>query len=354
VGCDVQVWANSGPGFASDQFDEAGIPWAIHPSCWPCRKRHIPRFIWRVIRTAQALRRENPDVILGYCPRPCISAGLAWSWSPAKVCIWGQRNTGDLRGDLVERFAYHRCSAVICNAEHEVDYLRQTLGETLASVYVVHNGIDMSRSQNTSTEWRTKLEISEGAIVATMLANFRFQKDHPTLLRAWRKVLDNIPESQQRPHLLLAGAHQESFESTYQLASNLGLLNSIHFLDHVKDVSGLLAASDIGILTTENEGLSNAILEYMASGLPVVATDLPGNHEALGDYPNQLFCKPGDPDNLASVIQALLQNQSLRGELSKRNFQRASKEFSVEAMIEKMVSIICDLLIDSHRSNKKG
>jgi len=132
LGCDVQVWGNSGPGLAADQCDEAGIPWAVHPSTWPCRKRNMVRFVWRVLQTVRALRQERPDVILAYCPRPCISCGLAWRSSLAKLFIWGQRDCDDLRGDAVERFAYRRASAVICNAAHEIDYLRRTLGETCA------------------------------------------------------------------------------------------------------------------------------------------------------------------------------------------------------------------------------
>jgi glycosyltransferase involved in cell wall biosynthesis len=221
-------------------------------------------------------------------------------------------------------------------------------------MYVVYNGVDLEQSIKTRTELRSELAIGENTPVVTMLANFRYQKDHSTLLYAWRKLLYSLAVDKDLPCLLLAGAFQESFNSVHKLASSLKLLDTVKFLGKVDDVAGLLKASDIGVLTSPQEGLPNAIIEYMASGLPVVATDSPGNREVLGDYPNQLFCRPGDPDNLASVIHALLQNQSLRRELGKQNFQRASKEFSVEVMTEKMVSIICDLFIDSHRSNKKG
>lgn len=343
LGCDVRVWANSGPGLAADQCDEAGIPWAIHSSCWPCRKRHRARFVWRVIRTIQALRRERPDVILAYCARPCISSGLAWRWSPAKAFIWGQRDCY-LPKDVVVRFAYRRASAVICNAEHEVEYLRQTLGETRAPVSVVHNGLELGPCRKTRAEWRAELGIDEDTIVVTMVANFQFQKDHPTLLRAWHKLLATIPEGQTRPRLLLAGAPQESFKAVHQLASSLGLLDAVNFLGQVQDVSGLLAASDIGVLTSPHEGLPNAVIEYMASGLPVVATDSPGNCETLGDDPQQPFCKPGDPESLAARLQVLLYDSDLRHKLGRRNRQRASEEFSIDRMCETTVGIISALL----------
>ncbi len=346
LGCDVRVWGHVVPrGPIIEQCNEAGIPWDIFHFRWPCRELSLFRYGWRMVR---ALRRERPDVIMAYTTWPNVICGLVWRWSPAKVCIWGQRNINDLRGDAVERFAYRKVSAVICNAKHEVNYLRRTLGETPAPIPVVHNGLDLAPCELTRNEWREKLGISADTTVATMVANFRPQKDHPTLLHAWRKVLATIPEGQTRPRLLLAGAPQESYETVYQLASSLGLLDAISFLGQVKDVSGLLAATDIGVLTSTYEGLSNAVLEYMASGLPVVATDLAGNREALGDYPQQVFCKPGDSNSFADQLRSLLHNPDLRQELGACNRKRALTEFSIDAMCSTTSGIIADLLDGLH------
>lgn len=139
LGCDVRVWGNlAGLGLVVEKCNDAGIPWAIHRFLWPCRKSSLLRDGWCVLR---ALRRERPDVILTYTTWPNVGCGLTWRWSPAKVCIWGQRSVNDLQGHPVERFAYRRVSAVVCNADHQVNYLRQTLGETRAPVSVVHNGL---------------------------------------------------------------------------------------------------------------------------------------------------------------------------------------------------------------------
>lgn len=345
LGCDVRVWGHhhhhSGPELVIDHCDAAGIPWTTHRFRWPCRKTALVRDCWGMMR---ALNRERPDVILAYTPWPSIGCGLIWRWSSAKTFIWGQRDCDDLRGDFVERFAYRRASAVICNAAHEVDYLRRTLGETRAPISVVCNGVDLAPCWKSRAEWRTELGIDEDATVATMVANFRPQKDHPALLHAWRKVLATIPLGQTRPRLLLAGAPQESYTAIHQLASRLGLLDTVTFLGQVRDVSGLLAASDVGVLTSTHEGLSNAVIEYMASGLPVLATDLPANREALGDDPQQPFCKPGDTDSLAARLQVLLRDPDLRQKLGSRNRQRALAEFSIDAMCKITVGIIGDLL----------
>lgn len=339
-GCDVRVWANSGSGHAAEQLTMAGIPCAVQASIWPCRKRHLPRTVWRVIQTISALRRLRPDVIYAYCPRPCISSGVAWKWSPAKAFIWGQRDSDDLRGDLIERYAYRRASAVVCNAAHEVGYLERTLGAANAPISVVHNGLEFGPHQGARTEWRATLGIADDAIVATMLANFRFQKDHSTLLLAWSELEKKTPEGKSQPRLLLAGAPQESVESVRKLVDKLQLHDSVIFLGQVKDVAGLLASSDIGVLTTHHEGLSNSIIEYMACGLPVVVTDIPSNRETLGDTRPQQYCKRKDPADLADRLNILMASCKLREELGKRNQQRARQAFSVKTMCEQTVSII--------------
>lgn len=349
LGCDIRVWANNGPGLASALFEEQGVSWKIQPSTWPCRKQHYLRFLWRVFRTVQALRIERPDVILSYCPRPSISSGLSWRLSSAKVFIWGQRDTGDLRGDLVERYAYRRSSAVICNAEHEVEYLKNTLGNTKAPIFVVHNGLELSKCKKSRKEWRGELNIPMDSIVATMVANFRYQKDHQTLLLAWKQVLEKMQTNTSRPYLLLAGAYQESYRSIFKLAIDLGLVHSIKFLGQVQDISGLLKTSDIGSLISFHEGLPNAVLEYMAIGLPVVATDLPGNREVLGDVADDQLCRACDEESIAERLLELIRSPDQRRRLGDLNRQRATCNFSVESMCLAMTEIVIEQLTRFHK-----
>jgi glycosyltransferase involved in cell wall biosynthesis len=177
-----------------------------------------------------------------------------------------------------------------------------------------------------------------------MVANFRSQKDHQTLLHSWKRIIDTWKSDETIPHLLVAGAAHDTYDNIRKLASQLNLLGSIHFLVPVADVTGLLAASDIGVLTSHHEGLSNSIIEYMASGLPVVATDLPGNQEALGDDINQPLVRHGDPDELADKLLSLLNDPERRRANGERNRKRAESEFSAQAMCERTVTIINDLL----------
>jgi len=341
-GCDVRVWStHAGSGPVTAACEELGIPWAVHRFRWPCRKSSLVR---DGLRFVKELRRERPDVILSYTTWPNVGCGLLWRWTPAKLCIWGQRSVNDLRGDAIERLAYRHVSAVICNARHQVDFLRGRLGETPAPVSVIHNGVDLPAPQRTREEWRHDLGIPLDAPVVAMVANFRAEKDHPTLLRAWKELTAVMPEGVPKPRLLLAGARQTAYATVRALASELQLGDSVVFLNQVGDVSGLLAASDIGVLVSTHEGLPNAVLEYMACGLPVVATDIPGNREALGANAQGLLCPAGHPQALGSILRELISNPELRQVVGCRNRCRAAAEFSVQAMCERTAVVITGLL----------
>jgi glycosyltransferase involved in cell wall biosynthesis len=354
LGCDVRVWGHHhhrrGPERVISICEELGIPCSEYKFRWPCGKIALVKGALRLLR---GLYRERPDIIIPYLPWPSVGCGLVWRWSPARVCIWGQRNCGDLRGDAVERFAYRRASAVICNASHEVAYLEQALGRAAAPVHVVNNGVDLPPAKQSSEQWRVKLGVGRDTTLAVMAANFREQKDHPTLLRSWKALLDRDPSLAVSARLVLPGAPLDSYESVQSLYYELGLGDAVLFPGQVQDMAGLLGAGDIGVLATHFEGLPNAILEYMTCGLPVVATDIPGNREALGDGAGEQLCGPGDAESLASKLEPFLRDRELRSRLAARNLERAKSEFTIERMCASTTKVLEGLLLSAGGQTKR-
>ena len=337
-GWEVNIWSTLGhEGAIADECKNLGIATAAHRFLWPCRRSSLVRDTWRLV---WALRRLRPNVILSYCASPNVGCGLASRLAGVKACIWGQRDVQGLRGDRVERFAFRRASAVICNAEHEVEYLERMLGQTRVATHVIHNGLDLVPAKKTRGEWRRELQLPDGVPVGVMLANFRPEKDHATLLRAWTRLLEGVAEGAVRPCLVLAGAPHSTHGDVMRLAMQLGIADWVRLPGQVKDVTGLLQACTVGILSSHREGLSNAVLEYMACGLPVVATDLAGNREALGDGAGESVVAGEDVEGLADLLRTLLTDTGLRDVLGAKNRARASAEFSVERMCEATLRVI--------------
>jgi glycosyltransferase involved in cell wall biosynthesis len=170
-----------------------------------------------------------------------------------------------------------------------------------------------------SERTRTELGLGGDAIVAITVANFRKDKDYPNLLRAAQLALDEIP----RLHLLVVGQGPLRDE-VHDLHAELGLDGRVHLLGLRDDVPALLDAADIFVLGSAHEGLPVAIMEAMAAGLPIVATDVGGVAEAVPAGVCGLIVPPRSPHALAQAIITLAEDPALRHRMSASARERSS------------------------------
>jgi glycosyltransferase involved in cell wall biosynthesis len=112
----------------------------------------------------------------------------------------------------------------------------------------------------------------------------------------------------------------------------------VHFLGSRTDVPRLLMASDIGVLSSHSEGLSNAVIEYMAAGLPVVCTDVGGNPELIKDDVNGYVVPVSDSESMAAAMIRLLSNRGRAREMGMRGRALADELFDVSKCIERTQS----------------
>ena len=170
--------------------------------------------------------------------------------------------------------------------------------------------------------------------------NFFDHKDHPTLLRAWAHTSAEVEKAGGGAVLALAGRPEGRQPAYEALCRELGILDSVRFLGEVGDVTGLLSAVDVGVLSTPTEGCPNAVLECMAMGLPVVATDVPGIREVVGDARIQLLAPPGDDSALGDALGRLATDADLRRRLGERNRLHVMERFAPERMLREHVELI--------------
>ncbi len=129
-----------------------------------------------------------------------------------------------------------------------------------------------------------------------------------------------------------------------ELARGLRLDGNIRLLGSRADIPALLASADIGILCSHEEGFSNAILEGMAAGLPMVVTDVGGNAEAVVDQETGFVVPAHDPAALGAAILALASNAELRKKLGKAARRRVETHFSLEQCVERYDALYRDLI----------
>jgi glycosyltransferase involved in cell wall biosynthesis len=345
---DVQVWGTMGkPGRVAALCDEYGIPWRIVPHPWATGRVNRPKVL---ARFARLLRQARPDVILPYMEMPNLTCGLVWRLTGARLCVWNQRDDGIARiGTRYETLATRLTPRFIANSVHGADYLVKTLGVQPERVHVVHNGVELAPPEADRAAWRRRLGICNDCFAACMVANLTDYKDHVTLLHAWRLVVDCLKEEGRSAVLLLAGRFDTTHESLKALAFDLELGRGVRFLGQIKDVPGLLGASDAGVFCSNSEGSPNSVLESMAAGLAIAGTDIPAMREALSAENHALLAPAKDAASLAACILKLASDAEVRARLGAANRRRVEAEFSPRRMCVETLEVIAGGLREAER-----
>ena len=341
-GARVAVWTLERGGALAAELAAAGISCENRPAL--SGRRGLGK-IPALLALTVAIRRWRPDAILSFNDFPNKVCGAVWPWTGAKVCVWNQRDEGrEVTGRLLERQALRRVRVFTANSSQGADFLQKRFGIPGSRIHLVPNGVQLAPPKRTREQWRAALELTEQALVVTMVANLHRYKDHRTLLEAWAQVK---AQSRGDAHLVLAGRSGDTAEPLQDLCRRCHLEASVHFIGLTDDVAGLLAASDISAFSSRLEGMPNAVLESMAAGLPVVATRIAGSEEALGaDYP--LLVPAGDAQALAGALGALIDDGALRRRLGQRNQERARSEFSVARLGQRYTDLLLGYLPSSH------
>jgi glycosyltransferase involved in cell wall biosynthesis len=339
-GLDAEVWSLMRDGFDreyADEFVNAGIP--IHVLGFQ-RPVHSPSRLQRGFGWARelhsiisALRKKRVDVLLPYTTWPNVVAGLSYRLAGVEVCIWGERSAGSERAPTPERLAVRQFRRFVANSTAGVDFLVSAMRVPLGRISLIPNGIEVP-ALTSAKDWRASLELRRGQLMVVKVANLTKFKDHATLLRAWKLVQDGW-ESVERPVLVLAGGHGETFAECEQYVREAGLVETVRFPGMISDIPALLQSSDMAAFSSRMEGMPNGVLECMAAGKAIVATDLPGIRDALGQNGAGLLAVPGDHQHFAAILLDLLRNRAKREQLGQTNHSRILTEFSVQHMTDR-------------------
>ncbi len=170
--------------------------------------------------------------------------------------------------------------------------------------------------------------------VAVYTGRFSSEKGLDTLLAAWRAVLARHPDA-----LLLllgtGGAFRNVEAELRGIAAGPEYGNSVRFLGHTEHVTPYLLAADAFVLPSRTEGMSNALVEAMAAGCPIVASDIEANREILSPNDTALLSPAGDPASLAAAILALFGDRVLGRRLGEQARLKAQRDLSLESMVER-------------------
>jgi glycosyltransferase involved in cell wall biosynthesis len=294
--------------------------------------------IFKLIKT---LQRSSPDIVHTFFPVANIIGVVAARMAGVKQIISSRRDYGEWmtpRYLRATRFANRFATGVITNSGEVRQMSHKVEGLPLDQIRVIANGIDVDRFLNLPDrrECCEQLGLAGNNMVVGLVANFRPMKRQQTLIRAAALLAQDFPEA--RYLLIGTNATEEDIQSQLQrLAKDLGVSDKVRFEHSNEDIRRYLAALDIGVNCSEGEGLSNAIMEYMASGLPCIVANSGGNPDLVTDGKDGLLFEVDEAEELARHLATLYRSEGERDRLGGNARRTIASKYSIEAMVNSFV-----------------
>ncbi len=304
------------------------------------------RSMWvQTRRFAAQLREWNAQVLQAHDFYSNVFGMIAGAWARVPVRIAARREIAGLRTpkqQMVERQVYKLAHRIVANSGAVRDGLVRE-GVKPQAIEIIYNGLDLSRvtpQRLGREETLSMLGLPSGKRWVTIVANLRHAvKDHPTFLRAAQRVHQNYPDAA----FAIAG-EGELLPEMRDLASSLGLGKAAHFMGRCHNVADLLAISDVCVLSSQWEGFSNSVLEYMAASRPVVATQCGGTPEAVIEGETGYLVPVQDHAAMADRIISLLVDPDKARRLGERGRQVVEQNFSCAAQLRNTEALYTRLL----------
>ena len=268
-----------------------------------------PRNILRL----QRIMRQGFDIVHTHNTTPQLFTALARTPASTRLVTTEHNTSNRRRGHALlrqlDRWMYRRYDRIVCCSTPVETSLADSLDmpSLMPRILTISNGIDLGQFSGSHHT------ITSGKVNILMVAAFREQKDHLTPLHA----LAMLP-----PEVTLTYAGDgATCTATQEAARALGVADRVRFTGNVADIPGLYRQADIALLSTRHEGLSLSTVEAMASGMPLIVSDVPGVSEIVGD--GALRFPFGDARALAARITSLLDNPALYAATARKGMERA-------------------------------
>jgi len=355
-GYQIAVFCLSHRGEMASQLEHDGVSvQAIDDSIEPRHRASLATRIWQLIRSSLALRMliriRQPNVVHFFLPAAYVVGAICALAAGHRCLVMSRRSLNEYQrrhsvAAIIERWLHGRMRILLGNSEAVLRQLAEE-GAPVERLRLIYNGIDVSPvtvTPEVRAESRRSMGIDRNTFVIIMVANLISYKGHEDLLHAIAMIKDKLPPDWL---LLCVGRDDGLLVHLERLARKLGIEKSVLWLGGRRDIAELLAASDLGILCSHQEGFSNAVLEYMAASLPVVVTDVGGNKEAVIDGETGWVVPPHSPVALAEAIEQASRVESDRRAMGQAARRRVKERFDLSRTITAYADMYASIIASS-------
>lgn len=340
AGLDVRIFTLKAGGEVGEQLAARGVPIVAHPR----RRGGWQGVLQAAVLLVRVMRELQPHVLHLFLPAAYLVGAMSTLplqvkrvMSRRSLATYQARHPGVGR---LERLLHARMDAVLANS---LAVARELACEGVSphKLGLIYNGVVDRASGYARARARTQFDVAPETLVVVVIANLIPYKGHADLLDALALAADRLPPAWT---MLFAGRDDGIGEALRAQAKQLGIDAHLRWLGAVDEVGPLLAAADIGVLASHEEGFSNSVLEGMAAGLPMVVTDVGGNAEAVVDGVCGRVVPARNPAALAAALLELAHAPAERLRMGEAARARAAKHFTLEACVARYETLYRNLV----------
>lgn len=295
--------------------------------------------VWRI---RKYIKHNRIKILQTFHPNADVFGPIAGRLSGVSVIISSRRDLGLYRKNItVQKGINHFVQRMIASSKAVKKVIIEKENVSEDKVKVIYNGIDTEyyKPERRKSSWRSRIGLQDSQFVVTIVANLYKIKGVEYFVRAASLIAQQIPESR----FIVIGDGTEK-DYLMKLAITLGISEKIIFVGNIGNIKDYLTASDVYVCSSLSEGFSNSILEAMAMGLPVVATDVGGNREAIVDNESGFLVPSLDYRGIASKVIELYRNHDLKNEMGAKGRIIVEERFTFERMMREHEELYLDLI----------
>ena len=305
-------------------------------------------------RLAALMRRERFDVVHNYLLRANVVGSIAARVARVPVVLGSKRGCHERRGlELIgARLSNRLADCVTANAEAVREFVHENESCPREKMTVIPSGIDTERFRplaGAREDYKSRLGLDPARPVVGIVTRMRVRKGVEEFLRAMAMVCERHPDVQT----VVVG--EVGLDPELEgLVQETGLAGRLHLLGRRSDMPEVFSAFDVFVLSSHDEGMSNAILEAMAMEKPVVATDVGGTGEVVEHGRSGLLVPARDPRPLAAAIGDVLAAPERARAMGRVGRETVERRFSARSMVRQMEDLYVRLLQARGRSPAGG